>query len=46
MITLNTQQHLKEDVLILSRYFNFFDLILFFFIISFHTLMHKETLRI
>ena len=24
MITLNTQQHLKEDLLILSRYFTFF----------------------
>ena len=38
MITLNTEQHLKEDLLISSIYFTFFYFIIFFFIISFQTL--------
>ena len=49
MITLNTQQHFKEDILILSCYFNFLlnlYLTVFFFIISFQTLMHKEISRL
>ena len=37
MITLNTQQHLKEDLLILSRCFTFFLSHRFLFCISFHT---------
>ena len=46
MITLNMQQNLKEDLLILPRYFTFFYLVIFIFIISFQTLMHKETSRL
>ena len=46
MATLNTKHHLKEDLLILSRYFTFYYLIVFFFIISFQILMHKETSRL
>ena len=46
MITLNTQQHLKDYILILFRYFSFFDLIGFFLLIFFQTLMHKETSRL
>ena len=38
--------HLKEDLSILSRYFTFFYLIVFFFIISFQTFIHKETSRL
>ena len=37
MINLNTQKHLREDLLILSRYFIFFVSSIFFFIISFET---------
>ena len=46
MITLNAQQHFKEYLLILSRCFTFFHLIAFFLIISFQTLIHKETSRL
>ena len=46
MITFNTQQHFKEYLLILSRCFKFFHLIAFFRIISFQTLIHKETSRL
>ena len=42
MIALNTEQHLKEDLLILSRYFYFFYLIVFFLFIYFQTLIHKK----
>ena len=45
MITLNTQQHLKDKLLILSRYF-IFCLIIFFLIMSFQIIMHKETSRL
>ena len=34
MITLNTEQHLKEDLLILSRYFTFFFISSFSFLFS------------
>ena len=43
MITLSAQQHLKEDILIPSYYFTFFYHIIYIFIISFQTLMQKET---
>ena len=46
IITLNTQHHLKEDLLVLSCCFTFSYLIIFFFIISFQTLIHKETSRL
>ena len=41
MIICNAKQHLKEDVLIFSRYFIFFLSLFSFSIISFQTLMHK-----
>ena len=43
MKTWNTQQYLKEDLLILSRYFMFFYLIILFYINSLQTLVYKET---
>ena len=46
MITSNTQEHLKEDLSILSRYFTFFILSFSFSLSLFQTLMHKETLRL
>ena len=46
MVTLNTQQHLKDWLLIVFRYFTFFDLIVFFLVISFQTLMYRETSRL
>ena len=46
MINLNIQQHLKDLLLILSRYFTFFYLIVFFLMISLQTLVHKETARL
>ena len=43
MITWNTQQYLKEDLLIRCRYFTFsFTLIVFLLIVSLQTLMFKE----
>ena len=41
MIVLNTQQHLKEDLLILSNYFIFFSFIVFF-LTSLFTLSWKK----
>ena len=46
MVTLNTQQHLKDWLLIVFCYFTFFDLIVFFLVFSFQTLMYKETSRL
>ena len=45
MITRNTQQYLKEDILIISRYFTFSSSVIFF-IISQQTLIHIETSRV
>ena len=45
MITRNTQQYLKEDILIISRYFTFSSSFIFF-IISQQTLIHIETSRV
>ena len=46
MIILNTQQYLKDQLLVFSRYFTFIYLIAFFLIISFQTLVPKETSRL
>ena len=42
MITLNTQQYLKEDLSIRSRYFTFFSLHRFFIVIFNQSLIYKE----
>ena len=46
MLTLNAQQQLVEDLLILSGYFPFFYLIPLSFVISFKIFMQKETSRV
>ena len=42
MIILNTENHLKEDLLILFSYFTCLYLTIFFFITSFQILMRKS----